>query len=116
MVAGMGHHNRACKAITRSDLTVLVTRLWRDSTKSWLESDSNRRNFKWLWLNFDSMGLWLFLDFDSAKITRAHHWFQLLFFWVIALHVVVKYKHRTSLVVVNTVVAYFVLYYSVVAI
>jgi len=30
---------RACKPMTRSDTTVLVTRLWLDSTKSWLWLD-----------------------------------------------------------------------------
>jgi len=49
--------------------TVFVTRLWPESTKSWL------------WLetildDSDSKGLWLWLDSDSTKMTRAHHWLQ----------------------------------------
>ena len=38
--------------------TVVVTRLWRDSSKSWLVSDSTRKNLG----DYDSEGLWLWLD------------------------------------------------------
>jgi len=47
---------RAGKPMTRSDSTVLVTRLDQVMTLT-------RKNFRWLWL-----------DCDSTKMTRTHHW------------------------------------------
>ena len=36
--------------MTRNDSTVLVTQLWLDSTKSWLDSKSTPKKFRWLWI------------------------------------------------------------------
>jgi len=46
---------RACKPMTRSDSTILVTRLWLDSEKFQLTLSRRAR------------------DSDSTKMTRAHH-------------------------------------------
>jgi len=42
--------------MTRRDSRVLVTRLWLHSSKWWLFSDSAQKNFRLLWLYFDSKG------------------------------------------------------------
>jgi len=57
--------------MTRSDSTILVTQIWLDSTKSWLDSDSNRQNFRWLWLDYDSKGSWLWLDKNDSGTSLA---------------------------------------------
>jgi len=31
------------------DVSLLVTRLWLDFTKSWLDSDTTQKKFRWLW-------------------------------------------------------------------
>jgi len=52
--------------MTRSNSTVLVTRFWLDSTKSWLDPALTRKNFRWLWLDSDSKALWLWLDGNDS--------------------------------------------------
>ena len=64
---------RVGKLVTRNDSTDFVTRLWLDSTNSWLDSDSTRKKFRWLWLDSDSKGLWLDSTRDSTNMTRPHH-------------------------------------------
>jgi len=51
--------------MTRSDSTLLVTRLDQIMTRF----DSTRKILD----DSDSKGMWLWLDSDSIKMTRAHH-------------------------------------------
>jgi len=60
IISGDSTLTRACKPITRSDSTVLVT--------------LTRKNFRWFWLDSDSRGLWLWLDKnDSDTSLEAMH-------------------------------------------
>jgi len=53
--------------MTRSDLTVLVTRLDQVMTLT-------RKNFRWLWLDSDVMSLrfWLYTDYRNDSNTSLH--------------------------------------------
>ena len=48
-----------------------VTRSWLDQSR--LDFDCTRKKFWWLWRYSGSTSLWLSLDSDSTKLSRAHH-------------------------------------------
>jgi len=66
----------ACKPMTRSDSTILVTRLWLNSTKSWIDSDCHLTELKNISDDSDSSFTRRASDSDSTNMTWAHFFFS----------------------------------------